>query len=219
MGGAVLERTALLAEGLQAFLAEWGATRLGAAWLDPRCEEAGRALAAREAARGVVQGALAGGAGLLVARMTHAIPAIAPHWAIVPLAVATVDAAVVSVRDEMLLRGVVLRVAGDRPRPFALVATALASVAWRLGVQGEAGVPLVDLLGEAAAGAWFGALWLRHRGGVVAWGAHTAWLMVATAAGVSPSALTGSWGVSIPLIAALAFTLRPETSAAPEAVG
>ena len=219
MGGAVLEKTALLAEGLQAFLAEWGATRLGATWLDPAHEDPDREAVARVAGLGLLQGALAGGAGLLVGRLTRSVAPIAPHWAVVPLLVATVDAAVVSVRDEMLLRGVVLRVAGKRPRAFALVATALASVAWRLGAQGGAGVPLADLLAEAVAGAWFGALWLRHRGGAVAWGAHTAWLMVATAAGASRSALTGSWGVSIPLIAALAFALRPETSAAPKALG
>jgi membrane protease YdiL (CAAX protease family) len=79
------------------------------------------------------------------------------------------------VRDELLLRGLVLRVASGPARWPSLVACGLASVAAALG-RSPRGLSAPALIATAVGGVLFGAVWLRERG---AWGAvfaHAAWL-------------------------------------------
>jgi hypothetical protein len=82
-------------------------------------------------------------------------------------------ASLAAVRDELLLRGVVLRLAKDMlPAWTALLACGAAAAAARFGVTGEGGLPLVveGLRGVALAG-----VWMRDRGAWMACGANAAW--------------------------------------------
>jgi hypothetical protein len=211
--GALLAQTATLAEAVQAFVAEWGATRLGVSWGERPAKRAGV---------GALGGLAAAALSLTVGRVSGVLPPFSLALAPVTVGLGVIDAGLVAVRDEMLLRGFVLRLTVARRLP-ALTACALASIAWALGSAGEHGAPPVELASQGLAGAWFGALWLRPDGAPLACGAHAAWLLAGAVSGAGPSALTGSYTSAFALAALVAITLaipvRPETSAGPRGVG
>ena len=86
--------------------------------------------------------------------------------------VGLVIAALCAVRDEILLRGVVLGATRLLPAPAALLACGVAAAAARLGIDG---VFTSALAPEALRGVALGALWVRDRGAWMAWAANTAW--------------------------------------------
>jgi hypothetical protein len=106
------------------------------------------------------------------ALIAHAAIVTSGAFAVTPLLVGLVIAALCAVRDEILLRGVVLGVTRLLPLPVALLACGLAAAAARLGTDGALTSALAP---EALRGVALGALWLRDRGAWMAWAANTAW--------------------------------------------
>ena len=219
--GGFFAQHAMAASGIQAALAEWGASRLGVAWSDPgaRPEEANDARAvARRAAWGFAAGLVAAALLVAVAVVTRAATLAGGRIAIASIVVALLDAAFVAVRDELLLHGLVLRVVGARPRWAALGACGLASAAAALGAT-PTGVTPPALAAAALGGVVFGALWIGDRGAWKAVCAHAAWLWVTaslargalvdvraakTAWGGGASGIEAGW-VGVAVVAALAL--------------
>jgi hypothetical protein len=81
-------------------------------------------------------------------------------------------AAMGAVRDELLLRGVVVRASRLLPVGATLIACGLAAAAARLGMDGAVTLALIP---EALRGTALGALWIRDRGAWMACGANAAW--------------------------------------------
>lgn len=169
----VLSNNATAATAVQAAIAEWGAGRAGVVWSDPAAPIPTGAQMARRAAKGAAIGVAAALVAVGIAAVAHAttigftMPSIGAL--VLGLAVALLSA----VRDELLLRGFVLRTTRDLlPAWATLAACAAASAAARLGA-GEA--LLVPLAIEALRGLALGAIWMRDRGAWMAVGANTAW--------------------------------------------
>jgi membrane protease YdiL (CAAX protease family) len=173
LAGSFLAKNAVAAAAVQAAIAEWGAGRIGIAWSDPsEASSAWRDLASR-AGRGAGLG-LGVGALVVVFVLSTRAATLAPNAPLVgQLVVGLLAAVLVSVRDELLLRGVVLHALdGVASVPLRLVACAGAAAAASFGA-GRAD-PL-ELAIAALTGAVLGAVWLFDRGAWMAVGAHTAW--------------------------------------------
>lgn len=169
VAAALLAQLAMAAFVAQAVIADWGLGRVGVTWSDPTGPEPTSGTIARRA--GV--GAAIGLAMALVVTSMLALTggALFPRGDAPGLAIAygLVSAGFVAMRDELLLRGLPLRVV-DRvgPRPAKLVACAVTSAAAALSAP-DANVRtalVAGLLGVVS-----GALWLRDRGAWQAWGA------------------------------------------------
>lgn len=172
--GAYFAENATGAAVLQAVLAEWGAGRLGITWSDSNAKQPTIAAIARRAARGASMGLTAAVVVLGFALLTRAAR-LAPNTpALVPVLVGVAVPAFVAMKDELLFRGLVLRLLpASTPAPFALLACGLSSAAAAMGA-GAKTIP--EVAAAALGGVAFGALWRRDRGAWMAWGAHTAWL-------------------------------------------
>ena len=164
---------------LQAVLAEWGAGRLGISWSDPDAKTPTFSAIARRAARGASIGLTAGVVVLGFALLTRAAW-LAPNTpALAPIFLGLIVPAFVAMKEELLFRGLVLRVLPkETPGSIALVACGLSSAAAAVGA-GAKSVP--EILTAGLGGVAFAALWRRDRGARMAWGAHTAWLWAAQA--------------------------------------
>lgn len=173
--GAVLESASLASTIAQAVLAEWGTGRLGVTWNDPDVyrDPPTATDMAKRAARGAVAGLVPAAAviGLLVATRGVMLERSAASAA--SLGVAIVGAAVTSMRDELILHGVVVRVMSQEKAWMQAVACGVTSGAAALGEKGS----LRTVVVQALLGVVFGALWSRDKGAWMAWGAHTAWLL------------------------------------------
>jgi hypothetical protein len=169
----VFERNATAAVAVQAGLAEWGAGRLAIAWSDPLAPIPTWQQIARRAGRGA---ALGGGVACLVvvsALVTRSAEIAERSFGPGLLAIGLVNALLTAARDELLLRGVVLRTTrGLLPWWVSLAACGAAAAAARFGLEGVLGV---GLLIEALRGVALGSLWLVDRGAWMAVGASAAW--------------------------------------------
>jgi hypothetical protein len=172
VAAAGLERNAIAMVLVQAALAEWGAGRMGIAWSDPRLDPHSWERIARRVGIGAALGAgcavLAGALaiGLRQASVEAGEPAAGP------LLVGLCVAAMGAVRDELLLRGVVLRATRLLPTGATLIACGLAAAAARLGMDGAI---TPALLSEALRGTTLGAIWIGDRGAWMACAASAAW--------------------------------------------
>jgi hypothetical protein len=186
LAGALFEGKATAAIAAQAAVAEWGAGRMGIAWSDPLARLPPRpSHLAKRAAFGALLGGVAAAAVVLAAILTGGAarsngPA-SPGILLIGLLLAALGA----VRDELLLRGLVLRVTrGLLPAWVALLACGGAAAAACYGAStvgslggGSGGGVDATALAVAALGAIaLGALWMHDRGAWMAWGAHTAWV-------------------------------------------
>ena len=163
--------TALVA--VQAALAEWGAGRVGLAWSDPLAPVPTWRDLARRAGKGAALGGGAAALVVLAALALHAATLAAPSPAAGPLAVGLVIALLTAVRDELFLRGLVLRAtAALLPSGLALAACGAAAAAARWGADGVLGLAVAV---EAVRGVAMGAIWMRDRGAWMAVGASAAW--------------------------------------------
>jgi hypothetical protein len=170
---AVLSRNPTALVAVQAVLAEWGAGRVGIAWSDPLAPVPTWKGLGRRAGVGVAMGAAAAGAVVLVALATGGAAAAKGRPVIGLLGVGLVVAALGAVRDELLLRGVVLRATRALlPAWAALLACGAAAAAARFGSDGTVGMAL---LVEGLRGVVLGAIWVRDRGAWMAVGANAAW--------------------------------------------
>lgn len=176
---------------VQAFVAEWGAGRLGVAWADPEAPPPSSRALARRLGLGAMVGGGAAGATLLVATATHAVTFTRCTPSLSGLAVGVVVALFAAVRDELLLRGLVLRAFRHSLTPsWQLLVCGAVAAAARVGQLADGrmltpsgaweGAAVVGVAGLAGVG--FGALWQRERGAWSACGAHAAFTFVATTA-------------------------------------
>ncbi len=212
--GAFLAQYGAAAAIVQTVIAEWGAGRLGIAWSDPLAPIPTTRAVAMRALRGVGMGLSAAAvvaAIVIVFKAAHLAPNIpSPLVA----AVGLVIPAFLAARDELLLRGLVLRVLPVGTVAWGrLAACGLAEVASAYGDGAE--TPVV-LAGAFFGGIAYGALWLRDRGAWLAWGAHAAfaWASTSLATGAlvdlratQGTAIADSWvtTIALGLIAALAI--------------
>jgi hypothetical protein len=171
VAAAGLERNAVAMVVVQAGIAEWGASRMAIAWSDPKADPARQAIARRVAIGAAIGVACA----LLVAAgaiALHGATVVAGEPAIGSVVVGLLVAAMGAVRDELLLRGVVLRATRLLPVAGSLIACGLVAAAARLGTDGSLTLAVVP---EALRGAALGAIWVRDRGAWMACGASAAW--------------------------------------------
>lgn len=173
---AVLSRNATAMVAVQAVIAEWGAGRLGIAWSDPLLPMPTWKALARRTGIGAAAGATAAGLVLAIAIGTGGAAPAGGGPVVTTLAVGLVVAALTAVRDELLLRGVVLRATrGLLPTWAALLACAGAGAAARFGRDGVLAGAGVALAVEALRGVALGAVWIRDRGAWMAVGANATW--------------------------------------------
>jgi membrane protease YdiL (CAAX protease family) len=202
-----LSRHHIAALIVQMLVADGGAGRLGVAWSDPTAPSPATRVVLLRAARGAALGlgaavftvgfALATGAGSLGLR--------APPPAM--LATGVLAAVFMAARDELVLRGLVLRAFRHTlSPPMRVAACAVVAAAARAGQDADAslGALLASPVGwvsmgiAALGGVCFALLWLRERGAWTATGAHAAWTFASTT-GISGCVFdvrfrAGAWG-------------------------
>jgi hypothetical protein len=170
---AVLSRNATAMVAVQAVIAEWGAGRLGLAWSDPLAPVPTWSALAGRTGIGAAAGAAAAGLVAAVALATGGAATAGGAPVVATLAVGLVVAVLTAVRDELLLRGVVLRATrGLLPTWAALIACGGAAAAARFGRDGVLGLALAV---EVLRGVALGAVWVRDRGAWMAVGANAVW--------------------------------------------
>ena len=161
----------------QLVLAEFGTGRLAIAWSDPLAPEPTSKVIAARAGLGAAIGASAAvvllGAALALRRATIA----EVSFSVSTLFVGAVVTGFAAARDELLLRGLVLRALGPRASVgVRLAVCAAAGVAARFGADAAATPWSLAVAGLLAVG--FSALWIADRGAWLAWGANAAFSLV-----------------------------------------
>lgn len=175
IAGAALADQELGAVAVQAVLAEWGAGRMLVTWSDPTGTAPTTGAMARRALAGVGVGFGAAAALGAVALAVGAAFVVPGPRSLMALPVGLFLAAFAAARDELLLRGAILRLLrGMAPPAVALLVCGLSSVAFGLGSPAAGSSP-AELACLGLGGVAFGSLWLRDRGAWLPWGAHTAW--------------------------------------------
>jgi hypothetical protein len=169
----LLVRSRIANAAVAAAIAEWGAGRADVTWSDPEAAAPTVATIARRAARGFAWGAAAAALVVAVAAASRSATFAPNHPDVAALTAGLVVTLLTAVRDELLLRGVVLRVYGGlEPRLDAQIACALAAGAAAIG---EPGASLSHVAVAALAGFILAAIWQRDRGAWMALGANAAW--------------------------------------------
>jgi len=201
--GGLLERHRAGSIAVQAFVAEWGAGRLGVAWSDPEASPPTLRIVLRRMGGGFALGALVAVMALAFAAASRAVAFTSPHAPGFDLLLGLVIAGLLAMRDELILRGLVLRAFGHTlSRPLQLAACGVVAAAARLG-QLE-GSPLsalshtpgvVSVVNAALAAVCFAVLWLHQRGAFMACGADAAWRLTTTTA-ISGGVCDGFWRTS-----------------------
>lgn len=166
---AVLDQKAMAAAFVQAVVAEVGAGMLAIAWSDPRGAAPTPRALMRRALDGCVWGTALAVLALL-ATLGFALPRGPDGASALGLGFSVLGAVALAIRDELLVRGIVLKVTQGVPAAgVRIAACALADAAFRFGL-GEQGA--VALLVGGVQGALFASLWLLDRGAWVACAAH-----------------------------------------------
>jgi hypothetical protein len=192
-----MARNATGAAAIEAVVAEFGAGRLGISWSDPEKPLPTAAAIAKRALRGAAVGVGVAGVLVLFTVLTRAAALGSSRGSVTQVLVGVVLVGLYAVRDELLLRGLVLRAfQGTAPAVVLLGLCGLSGAASRWGMS-----TTCTQLEAASAGALavvFAALWLVDRGAWLAWGAHVAYGIVTgplTRGGlVDLRARPGVWG-------------------------
>jgi hypothetical protein len=185
---------------------EWAARRLGVSWSDPSAEEPllGVGAVLRRSLVGLSLGALAAALVLAFARATMGIRSVSLAFVPSDVALGLVIAAMSAVKDELLLRGTVLRsFRGILGEEWQLVLAGLVAIAARVGQAPD--VPAMALFQSAAGcaslasaglfGAAMAALWQRERGAYVACAVHAGWTFATTTA-ITGGLASATWGAT-----------------------
>jgi hypothetical protein len=161
---------------VQAVLAEWGAGYLGIAWSNPlEPAPTSREVFRRGALGAALGGATAVAVVALAVATRQATEARVESPSLGLLGVGLLISMLTAVRDELILRGVVLRTTrGLAPRWVSLLVCGMVAAAARFGV--DAGVGGLPLSAEALRGVALAALWVHDRGVWMAWAANAAWM-------------------------------------------
>jgi hypothetical protein len=169
----VLVRASLGTLAVQAAVAEWTAGKLAVTWSDPFAPLPTSNQIARRVGLGAASGLGAAALVTAAALASHeaALGRSQPAWG--SLVLGFVPALLAAVRDELLLRGMILKVGRPLVGPLGAVAVcALAATAARSGAPNP-GVFVVIV--EGLRGAALASLWGRDRGAWMAVGANAAW--------------------------------------------
>lgn len=174
LAGTWLHERASTAVVVQLAIAEIGAGRLAIAWSAPDSIAPPVAAVVRRAAKGAALGLAAGillvGAGSLFRTLSVGPTAPLNPW---PLGVGLLVACFSAARDELLLRGLVIRVLAGWSRGAPVIAACALAAGARVWFSGDATPQSVIVSG--AAGAALGCVWLVDRGAWMAVGANAAW--------------------------------------------
>jgi len=207
LAATVFDRNETAAVAVQAAIAEWGAGTMGVTWSDPaRPAPSWRAIRDR-AAYGAALGFATAGlvVGIALATRAAAMQPAAPSAS--ALLIGLLVGGLGAVRDELLLRGFVLRATrGLLGAPAAVAVCGGAAAAARLGLDGAL---TLAVLAEALRGIALGALWVRDRGAWMAIAANTAWTWAAgpiVHGGLFDVRFTTELGAGAPAIGGLAIT-------------
>jgi hypothetical protein len=173
----LLERHRAGSLAVQAFVAEWGAGRLGVAWSDPGEKPPTIQRIARRAAAGFSLGALVAGLLLAFGAATHAVRFASPRVPGVDLLLGLLVAGLLAIRDELILRGLVLRAFSHTLSPRL-----------QLAACGAVAVAAFAAMG-------FAAVWQEQRGAFMAWGAHAGFGLMTTTA-ISGGLCDARWAIS-----------------------
>jgi hypothetical protein len=174
LASALLERRPTALSLVQAAVAEWGAGRIGISWSDPLAPMPSARAIGRRAGRGALLGGAAATLVIGAAWVSRAAVLAPSSPSLGLLAVGLFASALAAVRDELILRGVVLRTTRDLfPRWVSLLVCGLAAAASRFGVDG---VLSTSVAAEGLRGVALGALWMHDRGTWMAWAANASWM-------------------------------------------
>ena len=169
----LLVRSRIANAAVAAAVAEWGAGRADVTWSDPAASAPTVATIAKRAARGFAWGAAVAAVVVVVAAAIRSATFAPNRPDIAALGAGLVVTLLTAVRDELLLRGVVLRLYGAlEPRLDAQIACALAAGA---AAVAEPGVSPSHVAVATLAGFVLAAIWQRDRGAWMALGANAAW--------------------------------------------
>lgn len=169
---ALLSSASMAAIVAQAVIADWGLGRIGVVWSDPDAPAPTNGTIARRALVGCAIGL--GLAALVLALLAVTRGALVSRGdaPVTLAAIGLLSSGFAAMRDELFLRGLVLRVLDPVPaRAPKLVACAVVGAA---AAASEPGANPRTVAASALLGIVFGALWLRDRGAWLAWGAHAA---------------------------------------------
>ena len=207
--GSLLARSSTAAVALQAAAADWAAGRLGIVWSE---RETPTSAVARRALFGASLGLATGAIGIAGAVLLH-VATLRPEVPVVSTAsLGLLVATLTATRDELFVRGLVLRATRGRlPAWAALIACGATSAAARAAVDPVTPAPIAA---EALRGVALGALWLKGGGAWMPCAANAAWSWVTgslTRGGLLDVAFAGeptaSWPVLVTLVAAAAIAL------------
>jgi hypothetical protein len=162
---------------IQALIAEVAAGKVGVPWSDPEAPLPSTRAVAIRAGRGALI-AVVVAIVCIIAIVVHG-GSVAPGRFTIPAAtLGLLAAGVTAMRDELLLRGVVIRAFRHLlPLPILLFVCGLAGAAARFG---NPDATTVEIVASGALGVAFAAAWLVDRGAWLAWGAHVAWTWIAS---------------------------------------
>jgi hypothetical protein len=134
---------------------------------------------ANRAARGAGLGLGAGAFAVVFVLLTRGATLAQNKPLFAELAIGFIVAALTAVRDELMLRGFVLRALAGWPLWWALlIACGLAGASAQLGAQGTTAI---EVAAAGISGVASGAIWQKDRGAWMAVGARTAWLFASGA--------------------------------------
>lgn len=173
LASTVLNRSETFAVAVQASIAEWGAGAMGIAWSDPQRPVPSWNAIGRRVGYGLGLGLAVGGLTVGLALATRAATMQRATLSVSALAMGLIVGALGATRDELLLRGFVLRATrGVLGTWAAIVVCGGAAAAARLGLDGAVTLAVVV---EALRGVALGAVWVRDRGAWMAVAANAAW--------------------------------------------
>jgi hypothetical protein len=192
----------------QVVIAEFGTGRLGVAWSDPLLPLPTGGEIARRALRGAAFGGAAAVILVGASVVARAASVSSGSFGVVPLLIGLVVSACAAARDELLLRGLVLRALGPTASlPAKLVACGLAGAAFRFGTQPDATAATIAF--AFASSISLACLWLRDRGAWLAAGTNAMFMFVtgpvAHGAILDVRAKTNLDGTIVALVCAIFF--------------
>jgi membrane protease YdiL (CAAX protease family) len=163
------------AAAIQVVVAEFAAGRLAVTWSDPLAPAPTWVVVARRLGQGLAEGVAIAVVIVVVALVTRVATLHAARASVAGLAMGVTVAALAAIRDELVLRGMVLRAFAAASPPWGIVICALAAAAARAGSDGASAI---ELASAGAFGAVMAGAWMRDRGAWLAIGAHLAFRLV-----------------------------------------
>ncbi|MEO7108930.1 MAG: CPBP family glutamic-type intramembrane protease [Polyangiaceae bacterium] len=160
---------------IQSLVAELAAGKVGVAWSDPEAPIPSSKAIATRAGRGALA-ALVVASISIVAITFHGGSIVRGTFTIPAAALGLLTAGLTAMRDELLLRGIVIRAFKHLlPLPLLFLVCGLAGGAARMG---DPDATNLEIIASAALGVIFASAWIIDRGAWLPWGAHAAWTFI-----------------------------------------